>query len=405
MAKNQSLKPEDIAKAATKCTANLAKAQDFMADRKYKKAILVLEEAVEMAKEANLAEITFYCLKALAQAQRNAGLEKQAEKSESKAVELDLGLEPAKAIGLQTEQEKRSKTEKKSDTQLDKKPEKQPEKQPNKQKGKASLTALKAMTLDELVDGAAEPAAKAVPVRPIKKDEKEEKTWQYYLGKSTTTRKYEKKVEYCQKAVKAARKEIGKDWESKYQGIFWKAHETRPIMICLAELARNLRWEDELEEAIEIYEKLMTLNPDDNQGIRYHLAPALLEAGRYLELEELLRKYGSESHAFLLYTRALWLFTRDGVTRQADEALLRAFKRNPHVPIFLSDIIEMPEEIPETMGIGDENEAIAYVLDNGYLWEAPATKWMADVLEKELFKAFAEDSELISEVLFELKLL
>lgn len=393
MAKNQSLKPEDIAKAATKCTANLAKAQDFMADRKYKKAILVLEEAVEMAKEANLAEITFYCLKALAQAQRNAGLEKQAEKSENKADELDLSLEPAKAIGLQTEQEKRSKTDK------------QPDNQPDKQKGKASLTALKAMTLDELVDGAAEPAAKAVPVRPIKKDEKEEKTWQYYLGKSTTTRKYEKKVEHCQKAVKAARKEIGKDWESKYQGVFWKAHETRPIMICLAELARNLRWEDELEEAIEIYEKLMTLNPDDNQGIRYLLAPALLEAGRYLELEELLRKYGSESHAFLLYTRALWLFTRDGVTRQADEALLRAFKRNPHVPIFLSDIIEMPEEIPETMGIGDENEAIAYVLDNGYLWEAPATKWMADVLEKELFKAFAEDGELISEVLTELKLL
>ncbi|MBN8659131.1 MAG: hypothetical protein J0M35_02130 [Candidatus Obscuribacter phosphatis] len=393
MAKNQSLKPEDIAKAATKCTANLAKAQDFMADRKYKKAILVLEEAVEMAKEANLAEITFYCLKALAQAQRNAGLEKQAEKSENKADELDLSLEPAKAIGLQTEQEKRSKTDK------------QPDNQPDKQKGKASLTALKAMTLDELVDGAAEPAAKAVPVRPIKKDEKEEKTWQYYLGKSTTTRKYEKKVEHCQKAVKAARKEIGKDWESKYQGVFWKAHETRPIMICLAELARNLRWEDELEEAIEIYDKLMTLNPDDNQGIRYLLAPALLEAGRYLELEELLRKYGSESHAFLLYTRALWLFTRDGVTRQADEALLRAFKRNPHVPIFLSDIIEMPEEIPETMGIGDENEAIAYVLDNGYLWEAPATKWMADVLEKELFKAFAEDGELISEVLTELKLL
>lgn len=393
MAKNQSLKPEDIAKAATKCTANLAKAQDFMADRKYKKAILVLEEAVEMAKEANLAEITFYCLKALAQAQRNAGLEKQAEKSENNADELDLSLEPAKAIGLQTEQEKRSKTDK------------QPDNQPDKQKGKASLTALKAMTLDELVDGAAEPAAKAVPVRPIKKDEKEEKTWQYYLGKSTTTRKYEKKVEHCQKAVKAARKEIGKDWESKYQGVFWKAHETRPIMICLAELARNLRWEDELEEAIEIYDKLMTLNPDDNQGIRYLLAPALLEAGRYLELEELLRKYGSESHAFLLYTRALWLFTRDGVTRQADEALLRAFKRNPHVPIFLSDIIEMPEEIPETMGIGDENEAIAYVLDNGYLWEAPATKWMADVLEKELFKAFAEDGELISEVLTELKLL
>lgn len=165
MAKNQSLKPEDIAKAATKCTANLAKAQDFMADRKYKKAILVLEEAVEMAKEANLAEITFYCLKALAQAQRNAGLEKQAEKSENKADELDLSLEPAKAIGLQTEQEKRSKTDK------------QPDNQPDKQEGKASLTALKAMTLDELVDGAAEPAAKAVPVRPIKKDEKEEKAW------------------------------------------------------------------------------------------------------------------------------------------------------------------------------------------------------------------------------------
>ncbi len=175
-------------------------------------------------------------------------------------------------------------------------------------------------------------------------------------------------------------------------------------MQAMACLARELRWLDEVDEAIEIYETLLALNPNDNQGVRYELAPCLLEAGKYEALEAHLRKYGSESAAIFLYTRALYLFQKTGNSKEARDALQRAFKRNAYVPIFLSDVVEMPDERPTFIGIGDENEALSYVMEYSYLWEPEQTAWLANTLEKDLYKSFADDPELVSDVLKELRL-
>ncbi|HMO22915.1 MAG TPA: hypothetical protein PKD05_05680 [Candidatus Melainabacteria bacterium] len=64
----------------------------------------------------------------------------------------------------------------------------------------------------------------------------------------------------------------------------------------------------------------------------------------------------------------------------------------------------MPVHAPATIGFGDDREAVAYVMDNGYLWydTEGATEWMAKVLAPKLRKAI-DDRELAEEAISALK--
>jgi tetratricopeptide (TPR) repeat protein len=210
------------------------------------------------------------------------------------------------------------------------------------------------------------------------------------------------RIALYRKAIAAAHKVLGRNWEQKYQGIFWLEIDTRPLMRAMARLAMDLQCEDELEEALTIYRKLLALNPRDNQGIRYLIAGCLYEAGCDAELAKVLADNKDDDAAAMRYTEALYVFKTSGDSTQARKVLLRAFECNPFVPIFLSEVVEMPEEAPSTIGFGDEREAIAYVFDNGYLWDDVQSKWMAEVLGDRLYK-LTDDEELVGEVIKALK--
>jgi hypothetical protein len=99
-------------------------------------------------------------------------------------------------------------------------------------------------------------------------------------------------------------------------GNFWGILETRPYMRARAGVAECL-WEmGEAARAVEHYRELMRLNPGDNQGNRYPLARLLLQEGQDEELGALLGEYGEEASAEWLYTRALWMFRREGASER-----------------------------------------------------------------------------------------
>ncbi|MBI4534152.1 MAG: hypothetical protein HY711_09425 [Candidatus Melainabacteria bacterium] len=102
------------------------------------------------------------------------------------------------------------------------------------------------------------------------------------------------------KAVAAGGRALGSDWETKYKGVCWLAHETLPVMRAMARLAMDLQWEEELQESLTMYRKLMELNPNDNQDIRYQLAGCLYEAGCDQELDKLLTAHDDDPSAALL---------------------------------------------------------------------------------------------------------
>jgi tetratricopeptide (TPR) repeat protein len=213
-----------------------------------------------------------------------------------------------------------------------------------------------------------------------------------------------KRIELYRKAVAAGERALGPDWEKEFAGVCWGVIETRPVMRAMARLACSLQQEFEFEESLEWYRKLIRLNPDDNQGVRYLFAGCLYEADKGDELEKLLDEYNDDPSAALLYTKALHVFRMRGDCEEAKKALMAAFDSNNYVPLFLSDVVEMPDEAPDSIGFGDESEAVAYVVDNGHLWwsTAGANPWMAETLALKL-NTVVDDPELIQAAIESLK--
>ncbi len=126
---------------------------------------------------------------------------------------------------------------------------------------------------------------------------------------------------------------------------------------------------------------MLELNPNDNQGVRYHLITALLRVKKYKEVEKLINDFENDGAATWLYSKAYLFFNQKNKKPLATKALIKAMLFNPYVPLYIFSLREMPDELPEYVGFGDENEAIEYVDSAIYLWgeNKKALTWLADI--------------------------
>jgi tetratricopeptide (TPR) repeat protein len=188
-------------------------------------------------------------------------------------------------------------------------------------------------------------------------------------------------AEYYKKAMEAARHNIGEEEFKENAGYFWSIHETRSYMQAKLQYAEVLLVIGKVEEAIKEYYEMLTLNPGDNQGVRYFLANALLLTKRYDDLGKLLDKYGDEASAEWNYTRALWAYLKMGPGEEAVKYLKEAFDFNKYVPLYLAGIKKLPKDIIPFYTPGDNNEAILYVTNAKDIWKKSkgAIKWLKDV--------------------------
>jgi len=184
---------------------------------------------------------------------------------------------------------------------------------------------------------------------------------------------------YYQEGVQAGERALGSEFFTQNIGDFWLLIETRPYMRARHGLAECLWLLGEKEAAIDHYQEMLRLNPNDNQGVRYLLASRFLELGDDDRLGKLLAQYADDGMAAILYTRALWGFRQKGPGREADALLREAIHQNPHVPAYLLNERPVPPEPPEYIGWGDETEAAAYALEFGAGWRGTegALRWLA----------------------------
>ena len=175
-------------------------------------------------------------------------------------------------------------------------------------------------------------------------------------------------IKQFKKAIEAGEKSIGAEKFKEGKGHFWGIFETRPYMRAKAGLADCLNAKNETDKAIEIYEEMLELNPNDNQGIRYLLSTLLLgktDLGKY---ENFIKKSEDENSAVWNYNNALYSFKKLGQTIKSEKTLMRAYKSNVFVIDYMLGNKEMPDELPRHIGFGDENEAISYVNDAWIIW-------------------------------------
>lgn len=193
-----------------------------------------------------------------------------------------------------------------------------------------------------------------------------------------------KALKLYEQGVEAGKRAIGEREFRDMKGSFWGFVETRPYMRARLGLAECLWQLGRRDQAVEHYETLLQLNPNDNQGVRYILAGALLAVGKDGRLAELLQTYKDDAAAAWVYTRALLAFRREGDTAASRRLLKAAMKQNPFIPMYIVAVDVLPPP-PEYVGFGDPNEAVAYIYDSMENWlETPgAIEWMLDTLAGE----------------------
>ncbi len=142
----------------------------------------------------------------------------------------------------------------------------------------------------------------------------------------------------------------------------WNRLKNRPFLrashgygLALAQARRHL-------EAAEVYEQILSWNPDDNQGIRYLLPSLYLEARAPQKARAALERHGADG--MNLYTRCL-VEIQHGHRGEAVRWLCRGLSYNLHIPkMVLAGQKEQPDFAPYGVTVGSQHEAAEYLQQN-----------------------------------------
>ena len=179
--------------------------------------------------------------------------------------------------------------------------------------------------------------------------------------------------------VAAGERAQGKDAFEKYAGSFWGFIETRPYMRARLALAQVLWRLGRRPEAMEHAHALLSLNPGDNQGVRYQLLGWSLQISNNRRIKELLESYPNDGAAAWLYGRALYAFRTERDSRRSRLVLARARSTNRYVTDYFLRRKPMPDTLPDVMTYGGEDEAIIVASEQGAAWRNTpgALRWLS----------------------------
>lgn len=170
-------------------------------------------------------------------------------------------------------------------------------------------------------------------------------------------------------------------------GHYWGIIETRPFMRALHLLGLEHVRRAEPNEAKSVFQLMLKLNPNDNQGVRYHLLNLFLQLGKPKDASKLHKKYKDEYSAFWGFGGALLAFMESGESAAASKKLAAAREINSHVTPYLSGQKKLPKQMPGFYSPGQDTEAQSYLADAMAVWQSVpgALEWLKnEVLGKKM---------------------
>ncbi|HEY6392754.1 MAG TPA: tetratricopeptide repeat protein [Bryobacteraceae bacterium] len=170
--------------------------------------------------------------------------------------------------------------------------------------------------------------------------------------------------------VDKAEGNFGAGFFEEHTGHFWDV-PTRPYMRAKQHLGELLAEAGKLEEAAVVFERMVELNPNDNQGMRYPLLGLYLATGQKEAAARLMSRFPDEERIMgsFAWARVLerWLA---GTLDEAKAALARARKVNPFAGDYILGVREQPKELPQLYRPGEESEAQVCANELAIAWKA-----------------------------------
>ena len=180
-------------------------------------------------------------------------------------------------------------------------------------------------------------------------------------------------------AVSIGRKAFPQDFKLGRDRLEWGWLENRPFLRCLHGLALARYQEGRTEESLRLFQELLYLNPNDNQGVRAVVEEALFKLERLEEALKITEQYRDDAMPETLYGRALALF-KLGQRQEATAALKEAVE---YLPLVSKELLKTKHRLPGTampdmVTLGGADEAYYYWERWGQFWEEDpeALEWL-----------------------------
>lgn len=174
--------------------------------------------------------------------------------------------------------------------------------------------------------------------------------------------------------------------ESKHH-MSWGILENRPYLSFLLDYAGFVEATDGARASTTQYERILCLNPNDNQGVRMILSTLYLKTGRNNDVLALAAQYPDDVSPEIVMGKTLVLF-RLGREQEATTWLTG---RRACIEHCIQELVQSTHEAPvgydeERVTVGGGDEAYAYWLEQGYLWQATlgAVVWLRRMVDARL---------------------
>jgi tetratricopeptide (TPR) repeat protein len=190
-------------------------------------------------------------------------------------------------------------------------------------------------------------------------------------------------LDLWEQSVRIGHKAFPQDFEAGRDRLEWGWLENRPFLRCLHGLGLAKYEDEKIEEALSLFQELLSLNPNDNQGVRAMVVQALFELGRFEDTLKITEQYVDDAMPETLYGRALALF-KLGRKREATATLKKAVK---YLPLVAKELLKTKHRLPRTASpdvvtLGGADQAYYYWEHSGHFWEEDheAIKWLRAVV-------------------------
>ncbi|MGM9532604.1 DUF6398 domain-containing protein [Intestinibacter sp.] len=206
-----------------------------------------------------------------------------------------------------------------------------------------------------------------------------EEEYEIYMDKAFDSYDIDEAMEYMKLALMHAKKKIPDHLFKQLEGELWLELDARPYLLIKAELADLYYLKDDYESSVELYNDILRLNKNDNQGIRYKIFPLLILLDKKDQIENLIKTYENDECASMLYNKALYYY-RNKNELNAKSFLKKAFKANEYIPDYLLGMGDINSPLPEMYSFGSEEEARFYLECASLAWieTEGALFWLID---------------------------